>query len=378
MAVKRTPRKKDSTAQIVLGIPSDMLSEMQGKRSEYEESLLGKFDELHGHFSGFQDSFTKHRLQYQSDTLKSRQATQKDKEAYEKVVSDLEEAFDHVWPEFEKVRKAIEKSTKSGKDSLSEIDQKHTKNFARHAEDILDLSKLVEKRYQSALKRINQLDIPDFKEYDDSMTKAEIKRLEDLIKDLGKYEYGSSLQIFSAGKAIGFTGQINFKSGFTVTQSGQGIDVTATGGSGGGGQAYSETPNGAVNGSNKVYTTTQPIGTVLTLEYNGEFIHPAEYTVSGSGFTMVTALPTIAGAAFTIVYQGTTALPTGIGINPNDLSSQVGAGNKVFTVTGTISMVSADGAVLGSSGNYTSSYNSGTNVTTITFVNAPQNTVFVL
>lgn len=68
------------------------------------------------------------------------------------------------------------------------------------------------------------------------------------------------------------------------------------------GTIFTETPQGAIDGVNKIYTTTNTITTVIGLWYNGEFIHPAEYTVSGAGFTMRTALPVIPGAAFTISY----------------------------------------------------------------------------
>lgn len=65
---------------------------------------------------------------------------------------------------------------------------------------------------------------------------------------------------------------------------------------------YTETPTGAIDGVNKAYTTTHAITTVIGMWYNGQFIHPAEYTVAGAGFTMGTALPAISGAAFTISY----------------------------------------------------------------------------
>jgi len=65
---------------------------------------------------------------------------------------------------------------------------------------------------------------------------------------------------------------------------------------------YSETPTGAIDGSNTVYTTSHTITTVIGMWYNGQFIHPAEYTVSGAGFTMGIALPAVSGAAFTISY----------------------------------------------------------------------------
>lgn len=72
--------------------------------------------------------------------------------------------------------------------------------------------------------------------------------------------------------------------------------------SGGAATIYTQTPVGAIDGVNKAYTTTNSITTVIGLWYNGQFIHPAEYTPSGAGFTMGTALPVISGAAFTISY----------------------------------------------------------------------------
>lgn len=76
----------------------------------------------------------------------------------------------------------------------------------------------------------------------------------------------------------------------------------AGGSSTGGVTVYTETPQGLINGTNKVYTTAHSITTVIGLWYNGEFIHPGEYTALGAGFTMGTALPVISGAAFTISY----------------------------------------------------------------------------
>lgn len=65
---------------------------------------------------------------------------------------------------------------------------------------------------------------------------------------------------------------------------------------------YQQTPVGAVDGANKIYTTANPTNTIISLIYNGENIHPGEYTKNASGFTMATALPVIPGAAFTITY----------------------------------------------------------------------------
>lgn len=70
---------------------------------------------------------------------------------------------------------------------------------------------------------------------------------------------------------------------------------------------YVETPTGLINGSNTVYTTAHTITTVLGMWINGQFIHPSEYTVSGAGFTMSTALDaSLSGTGFTISYIQTT------------------------------------------------------------------------
>lgn len=69
------------------------------------------------------------------------------------------------------------------------------------------------------------------------------------------------------------------------------------------GQVYVETPSGAIDGSNTVYTVSNTINTVIGIWINGEFIDPGSYIVSGAGFTMNTALPTaLSGLPFTITY----------------------------------------------------------------------------
>jgi len=135
--------------------------------------------------------------------------------------------------------------------------------------------------------------------------------------------------------------------------------VASTGG--GSGAALVETPGGSIDGVNTVYTTTNQIGTVLNLFYNGGEIHPAEYTVSGSGFTMGTALPVIPGAAFTIVYQGTSLIPTGVGINPqNPTSGAINNSNKVFVFAAAPTAVVVNGQIYFNGAGYSLS---GTTVT---------------
>jgi hypothetical protein len=84
------------------------------------------------------------------------------------------------------------------------------------------------------------------------LVKDEIARLEKLIKENVKYEYGSSLNILNAAVPVGFTGALNFKSGFTIALNPAGyIDITGTGG--GSGLNYLAA-TGAVNNSNTTFT----------------------------------------------------------------------------------------------------------------------------
>jgi hypothetical protein len=97
-------------------------------------------------------------------------------------------------------------------------------------------------------------------------------------------------------KAIDFVG-----SNFTVTDLGGGavsVAVTPTTAT-----IYTETPTGAIDGSNTAYTTAHAIGTIYTFAINGQFIHPSDYSVSGSTITFTQALPAgLAGTSFTIIY----------------------------------------------------------------------------
>lgn len=86
-------------------------------------------------------------------------------------------------------------------------------------------------------------------------------------------------------------GTINFVGpGVTGSIIGNTVTETITGSGGGSTTVYSETPTGLVDGSNKIYTTSHTITTVIGIWINAEFIYPSEYVVSGAGFTMNTAL----------------------------------------------------------------------------------------
>lgn len=69
------------------------------------------------------------------------------------------------------------------------------------------------------------------------------------------------------------------------------------------GTVYSETPTGLINGVNTSYIVLHTITTVIGMELNGQYIDPSQYTVSGAGFTMGTAIPAaFSGLPFTIIY----------------------------------------------------------------------------
>jgi hypothetical protein len=65
----------------------------------------------------------------------------------------------------------------------------------------------------------------------------------------------------------------------------------------------SETPSGTINGSNATFTITTSKTFVIGIWMNGQFIHPADYSVTGTTITFGTA-PDVSysGLPFTIVY----------------------------------------------------------------------------
>lgn len=106
---------------------------------------------------------------------------------------------------------------------------------------------------------------------------------------------GTLLQ--SGVKVVDFVG-----SGWTITDLGGGVaSVQKVAGSTN--TVYTETPSGAIDGSNKTYTTAHSITTIYSFAINGIFIHPGDYSVIGSTITFGTALDiSLAGLPFTIIY----------------------------------------------------------------------------
>lgn len=122
----------------------------------------------------------------------------------------------------------------------------------------------------------------------------------------------------------------------TLTRNTDGtVSVNAQAGGGGSVSVYSETPVGLINGSNTTYTTLNNITTVIRLTLNGEDIDPAQYTTSGSGFTMLTPIPaSFSGTPFTIVYSSGTSSSTSF--YTDALTGTMNGSNTAFTVANTI------------------------------------------
>lgn len=112
---------------------------------------------------------------------------------------------------------------------------------------------------------------------------------------------GQRLRFLSNGVEVSaHVTEINFSTNLTPVYDGNGrITITSSAAS----TTYTETPSGLINGSNVTYTTTNTITTVLNFHINGMYIHPGEYTTTGTTITFLTALDaSLSGTGFTIVY----------------------------------------------------------------------------
>jgi hypothetical protein len=109
----------------------------------------------------------------------------------------------------------------------------------------------------------------------------------------------SNTLVASEVKILDFIG-----SGVSVADLGGGvIAITINGGGGGIGTIYTETPTGNIDGINTTYTTAHTITSILSFAINGQFIHPADYSVAGSTITFSVALDaSLSGLPFTIIY----------------------------------------------------------------------------
>lgn len=154
------------------------------------------------------------------------------------------------------------------------------KNLSRSLESVKKMGKT--KEIQKVEVRVDEKEIVDMKK--------EIKNLAKLLGDVGKYEYGSSLNVFGNSKSIGFTGLINFKNGSNTTAKvtlnpAGGIDVEIDATGGGGTATYNE----VVAGSGTAWTLAgTPIVGSVRLYANGQRLTPTvDYSITGAAITTV-------------------------------------------------------------------------------------------
>lgn len=113
----------------------------------------------------------------------------------------------------------------------------------------------------------------------------------------------TEIRVFDEGGNSYYIDRLNFAgSGVTLVKMADGVaSVIIPGGSVG--TTYTETPTGAINGSNLVYTVLHDITTVFSFAINGQFIHPNEYTATGNEITFNSPISAdLAGTNFTLVY----------------------------------------------------------------------------
>lgn len=270
---RRTPGAKSVSQSeeseklpVIFHFPPEMLKMMGSRVDGENDNVKATLEDVSNTLRSLTTSMHRHRMEGQSAITQHKKSSSDElashKTEVNKVVQELEEAFSVLWPHLADLQKAMREQGTGHSKELGEI-----RAFADSLlPQIEAVSRLVEKRYQSALKRINSFkkESPVEVRIDNTEVdalKKELERMDKLLKDVGKYEYGSSLNIFASGTPVGFTGVINFGSGLaaTLNKSG-GIDVIATGGGGG---SSPLTPTGTVNGSNNLFgVASQPSSVV--------------------------------------------------------------------------------------------------------------------
>lgn len=240
---KKKSEEEQRMASIVFQMPEELADKIHGRLGESDEKIGKDIDSLREAMKILGSSLHRGRMEAQSSLLQhknlSKQEITKHRNEVDQVVQELDEAFKFLWPKFE----VLEKSVRDGDSEQAETSKKHAKDLIKHAEEVVRLTETVEKRYQSSLKKMHVSRGEISAEF-----KTEIARIDKLLKAIGKYEYGSSLNVLSAGSPIGFTGVLNFKSGFTVVINGAQVDVSASGAG-----STPLIPTGSVNGLNATY-----------------------------------------------------------------------------------------------------------------------------
>lgn len=137
-------------------------------------------------------------------------------------------------------------------------------------------------------------------------------KIEDIIKlVLKEIKLPDTKSFVTETKLSEFLRRGGFRGGGDTVEAGTGISISINGNgqkvitnTGASSTTYSETPTGAINSINKAFHTNHTITFIFGIYMNGQFIHPADYSFTGTTITWVTA-PDISysGLPFTVIYN---------------------------------------------------------------------------
>jgi len=156
-------------------------------------------------------------------------------------------------------------------------------------EDVLAKIKLPENKLYTAEE---VRDLLEALQSEDRLDASAIKNLPEATKTIVReMAGGNGTQPVKAGTNI------------TITYDGNGAPVINSTASGSMSTHYAETPNEVIDGARVDFTVDNSITFIISIHINGQFIHPADYSFTGTTITWGTA-PDVsyAGLPFTVVY----------------------------------------------------------------------------
>jgi len=246
---------------------------------------------------------------------------QKDATEWGNMISSIQKKIDGITSESKSTSSSLEKRSL---ESEERINQKLISSLESVRKSIDAVSTLHEERINTHAKK-----------YDEQIEwiYGMFDSIDDLFKKIPRdlYEFGAQLEVSLAGKLIGITSLINFKSGFTVVTNGLGVDITATGGGSGSSLAV-QSVSGTINGSNKVFTVATAFSSVQALYLAGVPYQPGvDFTATGTTINFTTAPDaSLSGEPFWILYS------TSGTFYEDTVSGIINGSNMTFTVPNSI------------------------------------------
>ena len=209
----------------------------------------------------------------------------------------------------------LRQENKATSESLEKAFTQSTKSLGDNNEVSLvsvksEIKKALDKSFKEQSSTMNLLrdKIRNLKDGKDADEESMIERLKALIPEMPEIPKMPDLERFDeqderlSGKIEEQQKEIDELKKRPIGRLGGGhtdIGIVATLGR----RVLTDTPNGLVNGSNKVYTVTSTINVVLGFAINGGNIHTGDYSVSGNTITFTTALiASLSGKDFEMIY----------------------------------------------------------------------------